>query len=170
MDNITSSMLFSDGAAALVVTGDNEGPGLNIQHFYSTVASNSRQDMAWELSSYGFVMTLSSYVPELVEENFGNLVSNALKAAGIGKDEVTHWCIHPGGKKILEAVHKSLGFTNGQLQPCYEVLRNYGNMSSPTVLFVLEKIMKTLDKNQNNKIFGAAFGPGLTMETFILSA
>ena len=88
----------------------------------------------------------------------------------LNKNDITQWCIHPGGKRILEAVHQSLGFTNGQLQPCYDVLKDYGNMSSPTVLFVLEKIMNALNKKEKNTIFGAAFGPGLTMETFILSA
>lgn len=126
--------------------------------------------MAWELSSKGFLMTLSGYVADMIEEDFDVLVEGALTAANLSKENITQWCIHPGGKKILEAVHKSLGFTNGQLQPCYDVLKDYGNMSSPTVLFVLEKIMDALNKKEKNTIFGAAFGPGLTMETFILSA
>ena len=170
VDNITSSMLFGDGAAAILVSGNKEEPGLNIDHFYSTIAPKGKPDMAWELSSKGFLMTLSSYVAELVEENFSELTNNALKAANRSKEEITHWCIHPGGKKILEAVHKSLGFTNGQLQYSYEVLKDYGNMSSPTVIFVLQKIMKALKHEEPAKIFGAAFGPGLTMESFILSA
>ena len=115
-------------------------------------------------------MTLSSYVADIVEENFSELVQGALTDAGLDMKMITHWCIHPGGKKILEAVHKSLGFTNGQLQPCYDILKDYGNMSSPTVLFVLQKIMNALNSKGTNKIFGAAFGPGLTTETFILSA
>ena len=115
-------------------------------------------------------MQLSSYLPDLIEEDFNGLVQNALKHACVEKGDVSHWCIHPGGKKILESVHKSLGFTNGQLQHCYDILKDYGNMSSPTVLFVLQNIMNNLDSNNRNEIFGAAFGPGLTMETFILSA
>jgi predicted naringenin-chalcone synthase len=170
VDNITSSMLFGDGAAAVLVSGNDEQEGLTFDHFYSLVAQKGKQDMAWELSSKGFLMTLSSYVADMIEENFDELVQGALTAAGMDKEDVTHWCIHPGGKKILEAVHKSLGFTNGQLRPCYDVLRDYGNMSSPTVLFVLQKIMNGLKNKGSNKIFGAAFGPGLTMETFILSA
>ena len=126
--------------------------------------------MAWELSSKGFLMTLSSYVSDVVEENFDALVKGALKNADLEKEAITHWCIHPGGKKILEAVHKGLGFTNGHLQPSYDILKDYGNMSSPTVLFVLQKIMNGLSHTGNSKIFGAAFGPGLTTETFILSA
>ncbi len=170
VDNITSSMLFSDGAAAVLVSGDEEQEGLAINNFYSTVALKGKQDMAWELSSKGFRMTLSSYVADMIEENFDNLVQDALTTANISKESITNWCIHPGGKKILEAVHNSLGFTNGQLQPCYDILREYGNMSSPTVLFVLERIMNGLNKQKTNKIFGAAFGPGLTMETIILSS
>ena len=170
VDNITSSMLFADGAAAVLITGNEEKEGLTIDHFYSTVALKGKQDMAWELSSKGFRMTLSSYVADMIEENFDDLVQNALTTAQIDKEAITHWCIHPGGKKILEAVHNSLGFTNGQLQPCYDILREYGNMSSPTILFVLEKIMKDLNKQTPNTIFGAAFGPGLTMETLILTS
>ncbi len=170
IDNMTSSMLFSDGAAAVLVTGDEEQEGLTIDNFYSKVSLEGKKDMAWELSSKGFLMTLSSYVADMIEEDFNVLVQEALTAANLHKESITHWCIHPGGKKILEAVHKSLDFTNGQLQPCYDVLKDYGNMSSPTVLFVLEKIMTNLDRKEKNTIFGAAFGPGLTMETFILSA
>ena len=169
-DNITSSMLFSDGSAAVLVTGNDEQEGLTIDHFYSTVALKGKKDMAWKLSSKGFLMTLSGYIAGLIEEDFNSLVTNAVAAAGLHKEEITKWCIHPGGKKILEAVHKSLGFTNGQLHSCYTILKEFGNMSSPTVLFVLEKIMNELKVKSSDKIFGAAFGPGLSMETFILSA
>ena len=169
-DSMTSSMLFSDGAAAVLVTGDNGKKGLNIDHFYSTVALKGKNDMAWQLSSKGFLMTLSGYIPELIEEDFNGLVNDAVANAGLQMEDITHWCIHPGGKKILEAVHTSLGFTNGQLRDCYVVLKEYGNMSSPTVLFVLKKIMHALKANSSAKIFGAAFGPGISMETFILSS
>jgi len=170
VDNITSSLLFSDGSAAVLVSGDEEQEGLTIRHFYSLIDAKGKKDMAWELSSSGFRMTLTSYVADLIEENFDKLTGKALEAAGINKNEITHWCIHPGGKKILEAVHNSLGFTNGQLQYSSDILRQYGNMSSATILFVLKDIMNARDKTQPNHIFGAAFGPGLTTETFILSA
>lgn len=169
-DNITSSLLFGDGAAAVWVSGDHRQPGLTIDGFYSTVSLKGKRDMAWELSSKGFLMTLSGYVAELIGEDFNTLVTDALTAAGLTKEQVTHWCIHPGGKKILEAVHRSLGFTNGQLQHSYDVLRDYGNMSSPTVLFVLQNIYRSLERTRPETIFGAAFGPGLTMETFTLSS
>jgi len=169
-DNISSGILFSDGAAAILVTGNKEAEGLNIDHFYSSVSFKSKQEMVWELSSSGFLLTLSGYIPELIEEDFNGIVGECLKGTGLSKEEITHWCIHPGGKKILEAVHNSLEFTNGQLQHCYDVLNEYGNMSSPTILFVLKRIQQDLNKNKCNNIFGAAFGPGLTIETFVLSA
>ena len=168
-DNITSSLLFADGAAAVLVSGSDRAEGLSIDHFYSAVSFKGKQDMAWELSSTGFLMTLSGYVAELIGEDFNRLVGDALAAGGLDIADVTNWCIHPGGRKILEAVHQSLGFRNGQLQHSYEVLREYGNMSSPTVLFVLQRIMQGLQKQGQSRVFGAAFGPGLTMETFILS-
>jgi len=120
--------------------------------------------MAWELSSSGFLMTLSGYVPELIEEDFPAIVQKALAKEKLGADDISHWCIHPGGKKIIEAIHKSLGFTNGQLQCSYDVLNEFGNISSATILFVLKKILQ--ENKSVKKLFGAAFGPGLTIETF----
>ncbi len=170
IDSITSSMLFADGSAAMLVSGNDQEQGLTVGPFFSKVALKGKNDMVWELSSKGFLMTLSAYIADLVEEDFNGLVNDALNAAGILKTGVSHWCIHPGGKRILEAVHKSLGFVNGQLGCSYDILKSFGNMSSPTVLFVLEKMMNDNRFNSGDKVFGAAFGPGLSMETFILSA
>jgi predicted naringenin-chalcone synthase len=169
-DNISSAILFSDGAAAVLVSGNKKAEGLSMDHFYSSVSFKSKQEMVWELSSSGFLLTLSGYIPELIEEDFNKIVSECLAETNLTKEDITHWCIHPGGKRILEAVHNSLQFTNGQLQNCYDVLSDHGNMSSPTILFVLKQIKESLDKEKRNNIFGAAFGPGLTMETFVLSA
>jgi predicted naringenin-chalcone synthase len=166
VDNITSSLLFGDGAAAVLVTNDDyPKKGLKLEHFYSEIITKGKKDMAWELSSSGFLMTLSGYVPELLEEDFSPLVKRALEKAGIEKKEITHWCIHPGGKRILDVIHQSLELKNGELVHCYDVLKDFGNMSSTTILFVLKKIMETSLSDQ--KIFTAAFGPGLTMETFV---
>ncbi len=169
-DNMTSSLLFGDGAAAVLVTGNKEIKGLKIENFYSTVSNKGKKDMVWEMTSKGFTLTLSSYIPQLIGEDFDSFVAAALQKKELNKEDITDWCIHPGGKRILEAIHQSLGFTNGQFSHCYDILRDYGNMSSPTILFVLDHIWQTLDTTKDNHIFGAAFGPGLTMETFILSA
>jgi predicted naringenin-chalcone synthase len=172
-DNIASSLLFGDGSAAVLVTGENESrSGLQLNNFYSEVVTKGRKDMAWELSSTGFLMTLSGYIPELLQEDFEPLVERALSHAGRKREAIAHWCIHPGGKRILEAIHKSLPLHNGDLAPSYEVLKKYGNMSSPTILFVLKDIMQSLHgapKDGSKQIFAAAFGPGLTMETFLAS-
>jgi predicted naringenin-chalcone synthase len=169
IDNITSSLLFGDGAAAVLVTrNDSSQNGLRLEHFYSEIITRGKKDMAWEMSSSGFLMTLSGYVPQLLEEDFSPLVTRALDKAGINKQTISRWCIHPGGKRILDSVHKSLELINGELDDCYAVLRDYGNMSSATILFVLKKIMER-DMSTGEKIFGAAFGPGLTMETFVAS-
>lgn len=164
-DNITSSLLFGDGAAAVLVMPEGtEAHGLQITGFHSEVIPKGKRDMAWELSSTGFLMTLSGYVPELIEEDFSAVVTRALSRDGFSKNEITHWCIHPGGRKILEAIEKSTGLEQSRLQESYHVLKHFGNMSSATVLFVLKNILH--QKHENKKVFGAAFGPGLTVETF----
>ena len=113
-------------------------------------------------------MVLSSYIPDLIEEDFASLVRRALEKTNSREEMISHWCIHPGGRKILDSIGKSLQLTNGQLDNSYEVLKEYGNMSSPSILFVLQRIMDQLDYAQPDKVFGAAFGPGLTMETCTL--
>ena len=85
------------------------------------------------------------------------------------KQDIDYWCIHPGGKKILQCIAQSLQLTEKDLLFSYDILKHYGNMSSPTILFVLQKILEDIEaKNttEQQTIFGAAFGPGLTMETF----
>ncbi len=170
IDSIASSLLFGDGAAAVLVTGDEfNRKGLRLDQFYSEVITKGKKDMAWELSSSGFLMTLSGFVPELLEEDFNPLVTRALEKEGIERREIARWCIHPGGRRILDSIHRSLSFTNGDLKYSYETLREVGNLSSATILFVLKKIMDSR-LAAGEKVFGAAFGPGLTMETFVAHA
>jgi predicted naringenin-chalcone synthase len=165
INNITASLLFGDGSAAVLMTADdNELPGLHLDNFYSEVIPKGKRDMAWELSSSGFIMTLSGYIPELIEQDFSGILQRALAKENSDFDDVTDWCIHPGGKRILEAIHKSLQFANGQLSYSYEVLKEFGNLSSASILFVLKKMLYT--KKEMRKLVGAAFGPGLTVETF----
>jgi predicted naringenin-chalcone synthase len=171
IDNITSSLLFGDGSAAVLITGDqDQTPGFPLIGIYGEVIPRGRQDMSWELSSTGFAMTLSGYVPALIEEDFDLLVTHALEKHKISRDQITHWSIHPGGRKILEAIEKSASISKEKLDVSYQILKKYGNMSSPTILFVLKELLSSLQQSQNAKIFGAAFGPGLTMETFIIGS
>lgn len=170
IDNITSTLLFADGCAAVLLQhNDAADKGIRIESFFSEVAFKGKKDMSWKLSSKGFLMSLTGYVPDLVKEDFNILLNKALENACLKKEDISHWCIHPGGKKILEAIEKSTGLRAQHLQCSYDVLRAYGNMSSPTVLFVLQKILQDLENTEQEPatIFTAAFGPGLTMETFI---
>ena len=171
IDNITATLLFGDGCAAVLVQADNTlQKGITLKNFYATVSFKGKKDMSWQISSTGFLMTLSGYVPDLIKEDFDTLLKSAFKNAGIEKNDVTHWCIHPGGKKILAAIEKSAGLQPLHLNYAYEVLNDYGNMSSPTILFVLQKIFAEIQTTgKAATIFGAAFGPGLTMETFTAS-
>lgn len=167
-DNAASSLLFSDGSAAVLVSNSIRSAGsLSLNGFFSQVAYRGKKDMAWELSSKGFLMTLSGYIPQLVEEDIDSLVTASLKHYKIPRNEITHWCIHPGGKKIIEAIEHKLSLSKDDLCFSRTILSEYGNMSSPTILFVLQKMMNEVHGKAN--IFGVAFGPGLTMETFLAS-
>jgi len=170
-DNIASSLLFGDGSAALLVTHDSFGEGgLHIGSFYAEVIARGKKDMAWELSRTGFLMTLSSYIPDLLEEDFAGFVDRALNIPGKPTTKVDYWCIHPGGKRILTAVARSLNIREQDLQCSYDVMRAYGNMSSPTILFVLKELWEKSKPAKGSTIFNASFGPGLTMETMMLEA
>jgi predicted naringenin-chalcone synthase len=168
VDNMTSSLLFADGCAAILMQGKNAGKGLRLENFYSDVIFKGKNDMSWQLSTNGFLMTLSGYIPELIKADFEQLVATAMQKTNRTQNDVTDWCIHPGGKKILQSIAQSLHLEKESFAASYKVLNDYGNMSSPTILFVLQKIMDDLVENKKKAavIFGAAFGPGLTMETF----
>jgi len=168
IDNMLSSLLFADGSAAVLMTSDSDpATGLTLKGFYSEIVPKGKSEMTWDLSSTGFQMTLSHYVTDLIKADFAGLVRHALEKSRLRQEEITHWCIHPGGKKILDTIAKSLSLPAGDLDDSIETLKHFGNMSSPTILFVLFRMMARLEYARPNRIFGAAFGPGLTMETFI---
>jgi predicted naringenin-chalcone synthase len=167
-DNAASSLLFADGSAAVLVSNKLQSANsIALTGFFSHVSYKGKNDMAWTLSSKGFLMTLSGYVPQLIEEDIDALVAASLAHHKIHKADVTHWCIHPGGKKILQVIENKLGLNKEDLCYSRSVLSKYGNMSSPTILFVLKEMMDNIHSTAN--IFGVAFGPGLTMETFLAS-
>lgn len=166
-DNAASSLLFADGAAAVLVSNKIKTAGsLALQGFYSHISFKGEADMAWQLGSNGFLMTLSGYIPQLISEDVRGLVDNALEHHGLTQGDIGYWCLHPGGKRILDLVGRQLGLAQDDLCYSREVLREYGNMSSPTVLFVLKNILDHKPA-PGSRILGMAFGPGLTMETFI---
>ena len=165
-DNAASSLLFADGSAAVLLSNNiSTDKALTLQNFHSQIAYKGKKDMAWEISSKGFLMTLSGYIPQLIEHDIDALVDGALQQNNLTKKDINYWCIHPGGRKIVDVIEKQLQLDKQALQPSRKVLKDYGNMSSPTILFVLKEMMDSnIEKGAN--IFGVAFGPGLTMETF----
>lgn len=168
-DNAASSLLFADGSAAVLVSNRiTHCHSISLKSFYSEVSYKGKEDMSWQLSNNGFLMKLSAYIPQLIHEDISELVNKALKHCGIKKDDITHWCIHPGGRKILDVIKSQLSLDIEDLAWSRKVLSEYGNMSSPTILFVLKEIMEGIS-DKSAKVFGVAFGPGLTMETFIAS-
>jgi predicted naringenin-chalcone synthase len=107
IDNITSTLLFADGCAAVLVQhNETMNKGFTLKNFYSEVEFKGKKDMSWKPSSRGFLMTLSGYVPDLVKEDFNSLVENAVKNAGLIKENISHWCIHPGEKKFWKRLKK----------------------------------------------------------------
>lgn len=166
-DAAASSLLFADGSAAVLISNCVQSPGsLSLRGFYSHVAQKGKADMAWQLSSKGFLMTLSGYVPQLIQEDITALVEAAAAHNKLTLADITYWCIHPGGKRILDMIQKKLQLPPEALTYSRDVLSRYGNMSSPTVLFVLKEIMEKKEAAPG-RVLGMAFGPGLTMETFI---
>lgn len=167
IDDVLSSTLFADGSAACLVSGNSKDSGLTIEQFFSKIALAGQPDMAWQLSGNGFLMTLTNHVPKLIKEEIGSLLHSCLNQLNLSRKDISHWAIHPGGKNILEAVENALALNHNDLAVSYDILRDYGNMSSATILFVLEKIMQKPHTRGN--IFTVAFGPGITIETAMLS-
>ncbi len=123
--------------------------------------------MAWQIGDFGFQMALTTYVPKIIEGGIKQLTSDLLERSNLSLSEIDAFAIHPGGKKILEAIERQLGITKEQNHAAYHVLKNYGNMSSPTVLFVLKQVWSELKSQSNKKILSFAFGPGLTLESLL---
>jgi prepilin-type processing-associated H-X9-DG protein len=169
-DNILANALFADGSAAVLVESEsNEKIRLIPESFHSDLAVDGERDMAWTVGDLGFEMKLSAYVPDIIQRDIRQLTASLLERIAKGIDQIKYFAIHPGGKKILQVIEEELGITKEQNADAYRVLRNFGNMSSPTVLFVLHEIMQKLtDKDNNEHILSFAFGPGLTLESMVL--
>lgn len=165
-DNIKASLLFGDGAACVLLEGQPNGDRNNIllDGFFSKVVSETEEDIAWDIGDHGFNMKLSEYVPSLIESDIKAFIDSSVNER-ISDDTI--YAIHPGGKKILEAVENAL--ETGRLDYSREILKNYGNMSSATILFVLKEILEDEELKENQNIFACGFGPGITMEAASLT-
>lgn len=169
-DNLLANALFADGSAALLVEGTaGRRRVLEIEAFHSELATEGLSDMAWTIGDVGFEMRLSSYVPDLISKGIAKLIDGLLQKTPVSLEQIEYYAIHPGGKKILEVIQRALNIEREKLDPAYHVLKNYGNMSSPTVLFVLKEIMNKLgSRHDGERILSVAFGPGLTLESTVL--
>ncbi|MGA7206152.1 MAG: type III polyketide synthase [Specibacter sp.] len=171
-DTIMGSSLFADGAAAAIVTARElpvAGPLVVLDHFETVLTPVGEDSMAWNIGDEGFEMVLDSYVPHIIDDHIVGalepLLAHAPDLAAAPYRDIRHWAIHPGGRSILDKVEAKLELTPEQLVPARETLRNFGNMSSATVMFVLKHIMELPAEKAQESICAMAFGPGLTVET-----
>ncbi len=172
-EDIVANLLFADGASAVIVCGNKNVHAQNklllqIDDIGSATVPNTADLMTWNISSSAFRMHLSSRVVNAIRENIHEAVHHFLGEAISGID---YWAIHPGGVKIVEAVQKSLDLNDAHVADSMNILRQYGNMSSPTVLFILSSIFNKINaQEEKKKIFSCAFGPGLNIEMISLSS
>jgi alpha-pyrone synthase len=170
-DQILANALFADGAAAAIVSSKSfiKSKSFKLENFYSEFESAGKSEMVWKIGDHGFDLRLSSYVPGMIKDHISPLIDRMFTSAHLTKDDVSYYAIHPGGIKILEACESALQITKEQNAIAYNVLRNFGNMSSVTILFVLNQWMNTFtEEDSGKKMLSCAFGPGLTMEAMLL--
>jgi alkylresorcinol/alkylpyrone synthase len=165
--NLISSVLFGDGAAAAIVTG-KPGGGPRILDAATYLFPNSLEAMGFDLRDGGFHIVLSRDVPDLIRSQIKELVDCYLKRHNLTRERVEAYVLHPGGQKLLSFVEEELGICNGKTQPSWDVLREYGNLSSASVLFVLHEWLTRRPVPAEAYGLLAAFGPGFSAEQLLL--
>jgi alkylresorcinol/alkylpyrone synthase len=167
--NLIATGLFGDGAAAVLVAGDQvklKGPKIlgSACSFYP----DTQDVMGWKISEKGFQVVLSPLVPTVIKENLGRDVDGFLAEHGMTRGEVDSWIMHPGGPKVMEAVQDALGLHNGELELSWEALQKVGNLSSASVLVVLDEVMAHRRPKSGSHSILAAMGPGFCSEMLLL--
>jgi predicted naringenin-chalcone synthase len=163
LEQVLCFLLFSDGCAACLVTADPQG--IELQDFKAMILPNTRKLMAWNIRDFGFEMVLSGRVPTAINDAIRARSNEILAAAPAASIDL--WAIHPGGRTILDAVQAALGLKPAALAASRDVLRRYGNMSSATVMFVMDALMRSAAKGAHG--CAMSFGPGLVAETMTFS-
>lgn len=167
--NLISSGLFGDGAAAVIVSGsERESDGPEIIATRSVFYPETEYVMGWDISEKGFRIVLSRDVPDVVLAHLGSDVDEFLAEHDLERGQIGSWVIHTGGPKVLEAAEGALGLTNGALELSWQCLRKTGNLSSASVLFVLEETMKNRRPESGTWGILAAMGPGFCSELVLL--
>lgn len=170
LEQVLSFLVFSDGCAASLVTSDAKG--LSLDSFRSVVIPETRDLITWNIRELGFDMLLSGRVPGEIARSLRRLSQGEAATqeitGGRGAKEIDLWAVHPGGRSVLDAVEDGLGLEEGKLAASRHTLECFGNMSSATVMFVLEQVMRGASAGQSG--CAMAFGPGLTAETMLFHA
>ncbi len=164
-EKIVANALFADGAAAAVATSQVPKENWHIAASNSYLFPDSEEAMTWQIGDYGFEMTLSARVPGLIRHHLKPWLTQWLAHYGLSIPKIKSWAIHPGGPKLLTTIAESLELPSGALEPSQDILAQHGNMSSPTVLFILEKLIR--EKAQRPCVT-LGFGPGLVVEGALL--
>ncbi len=154
--DVISSALFGDGAAAMVLRAGDNSAALSIGYDAEHTWPNSLDIMGWTVDPAGFGVVLSRSLPEFIERNLAAPVRNFIETAGL---TAPHLIFHPGGAKVLDAIETALELQKGSLRDEREVLRDHGNMSAPSALFVLERAIK---RGLRGSALLSAMGPGFT--------
>lgn len=171
LDSLRAVTVFGDGAAAAVVSARPPAAperALELRGFASGLVPEGAGEMTWTIGDRGFRMTLSSYVPALVGANLAQVVGPLLDELGLEPDRIARWPLHPGGRAILDRVERDLDLPPAALSASRAVLERLGNMSSPTVLYVLKEELER-GVAPGEPLLAAAFGPGLTVEAAALA-
>jgi alkylresorcinol/alkylpyrone synthase len=169
MANLISSALFGDGAAAVVVTGaDRSAGGPKILDTRSIFYPGTEHIMGWDISEKGFQIVLSPELPALIVDHLGRDVDEFLEDHGLTRKDIGRWILHTGGPKILEATAKALELPKQALNASWECLRRVGNLSSTSVLLVLEEVMKRRRPAAKTYSLLAAMGPAFCSELVLL--
>jgi len=161
--NIRANALFADGAAAIVGAADTSG--LQIQATGSYLIPGTEDAMSWHIRDHGFVMGLSPSVPKHILMNLKDWIVSWLDKQNLKIEDIASWAVHPGGPSILKAAQEALSLPHNALDVSWDVLKNYGNMSSATILFILERLHKAAAPRP---YVALAFGPGLMVEAILL--
>ncbi len=169
LENIVAAALFADGASAAMVGIDEAGRGRPRLVDAATYCDYKTFDhMACHITDHGFQMRLSAYVPDVLAANVGDSVERLLRPHGLTVPDIRFWGIHPGSNKILDYIQERLGLAPAQVDFSRAILRENGNMSSATMFFVLDEILRCGNPEPGDYGVLMAFGPGLTLETALV--
>ena len=165
--NLISSILFGDGAAAVIVSGKpTRGPKILASETYTF--PDSLGAMGFDLKESGFHILLAKDVPEIIGAKIGGLVSGFLERHGRKRGDIKGWILHPGGARLLRNVETELGLQRSDTQPSWDILGNVGNLSSATILFILQEWLEKRPLKAGEYAVAAAFGPGFSAEFLLL--